>query len=129
MRKNRRAEGGFMESMAAVMVVCIALTLFMALLPSVLKDDGGGETIPPDILNGVSVADGGIMFEGGAEHTAKGFGYGSMTLKVIVTGTPDVYDVTVGTPGGDDMMHRSGTTMMRVDGRLMSVGYEMAVWM
>ena len=128
MRLNKKGEGGFVEAIAAVMVVTVALTLFMALLPSVMNDDANEREIPRDVLNGLYVSEGKLCCDSDLKETVSAMGYSAMTLKVWKFGTTDEYTMTSGIPNGDDIVHRSGTMPMRVDGRTVNVGYEMAVW-
>jgi len=116
-----------MESMMAVMVVTVALTLFIAILPSMISENETREEIPKDILNNLSVSDGKIN-SNNLERVIEDRGYTAMSLKIVVTGTSDVYEAKNGTPNGDDIIHQSGTMVMNVDGCMRNVEYEMAVW-
>ena len=116
-----------MESMMAVMVVTVALTLFIAILPSMMTENETNEEIPKDVLNDVSISDGKID-SGNLEKVVESKGFVAVTLKIRVIGVSESYEVRKGTPQGDDIIHQSGTIVMDVNGCMRNVEYEMAVW-
>jgi len=116
-----------MESMMAVMVVTIALTLFVAILPSMIAEDYINEEIPEDILNNLSISDNKVDSDD-LERVVEEKGFIAMTLKIRVTGTSESYEISKGTPKGDDILHQSGTLLMNVNGCIRNIEYEMAVW-
>jgi hypothetical protein len=134
MKLNKKAEGGFMESVLAVMAVVITLTAFLSFLSLSLSDEHEAETdIPANILDNVRIVDGSIEadIEGKMNETVERYGYGGM--KVILSISNSIYNtsltVGVGSFDTDVVMSKNGTmTVETNDGRTVPVNYSMAVF-
>jgi len=135
MRPNGKGEGGFMESMLAVMIVVISLTAFLSFLAFSTSHEHEKEAdIPADILNGVRIAGGNIEadIEDGMTSTIARYGYKGM--KVILSTADPLFDssltITEGSCDSDVIRSRGGTIIVRSDeGRSVPVNYSMAVWL
>ncbi|MCL2786645.1 MAG: hypothetical protein FWD81_05460 [Methanomassiliicoccaceae archaeon] len=135
MKLNRKGEGGFMESMLAVMVVVISLTAFLSFLPfSMSVEDYVDHDIRSDILDGVRISGGKIETEIGEriEETMIRYGYEGMTIILSVSDGIYGSEVTfsAGSRDSDNIVSKNGTITVRADdGRSVPVKYSMAVWL
>ena len=134
MKLNKKAEGGFMEAVLAVMAVVITLTAFLSFLSISLSDDHEAETeISLNILDDVRIVDGNIEadIEDKMNETVERYGYGGM--KVVLSISNGIYDssltIGVGEFDSDVAASKNGTVTVRTDdGRTVPVSYSMAVF-
>jgi len=133
MKLNNKGEGGFMESMAALMIVIISLTAFISFLAfSISQESTTDNEIPLNILNDVRIVNGEI--EADIEEkmlvSVETNGYAGMRVILSAAG---IYDssktLNVGRQDSDAVNTRAGTIIVRTDdGRSVPVNYTMAVW-
>ncbi len=132
---NRRGEGGFMEAIAAVMVVTVSLTAFMGLLVNVAVNDSGPGTddIGTDYISSLTVVDGKIV---GDIHDDIAFisekhGIDFIEVKVRLIGdvVSDSFYDCFGKGRTDNVSSRYGTLTMKADGgRVLDASYEVIYW-
>jgi len=128
MRLNKKGEGGFMESIVVMMVVIVALTAFLAILPSAFNDDKDQDTIPTGFLNGISIEDSEICCSTDIEKTMRDGGFSAMRLVIITIGIDGTYELFFGERNSDDMTYTSGTILIDAGGRKINAEYNLAVW-
>jgi Tfp pilus assembly protein PilV len=134
MRLNKKGEGGYMESMLAVMVVVISLTAFLSFLAYSSSQHSEKEAeMPSDILDDVRIINGQIEadIEGKMANAIERYGYEGM--RVILSVSDGIYDskltVSVGSHDSDVILSKNGSMIVRSDdGRSVAVTYSMAVW-
>jgi Tfp pilus assembly protein PilV len=134
MRYGGKGEGGFIESMMAVMVVIIALTAFLSLLAySTSYDNEKDISIPANMFNDVCVVNGSIEapLENRMNDLAERNGY--LGITVMLSTADPLYDsaitITVGSSDADRIWSGNGTIIAGTDdGRSVPVKYSMAVW-
>ncbi|MDR0198291.1 MAG: hypothetical protein LBI08_00925 [Methanomassiliicoccaceae archaeon] len=134
MRLNEKGEGGFTESIVAVMVVVISLTAFLSFLAfSVSHDTERGTEIPLDLLNEVYIVNGNIVADIGPRMVVVAETYGFAGMRVTLTTADSTYDssltLNVGHQDTDNIRTVGGTIIVRADdGRSVPVNYWVAVW-
>jgi len=134
MRRGNKGEGGFIESMMAVLVVIVALTAFLSLLAhSTSYDDEKDISIPVNMFNDIRIVNGNIEapLEDRMNDLTERFGYRGITV-MLSTADP-LYDsaimITVGSSDAERIWSKSGTLIAGTDdGRSVPVKYSMAVW-
>ena len=134
MRLNRKGEGGFMESVLAVMVVVISLTAFLSFLAlSVSQDHDGDPFIPNDLLDDVRIVGGCIEadLEDRMYCVIERYGYDGM--KIILEISDGIYHSSLtqsaGSCDSDRIFSKNGLISVRTDdGRSVPVRYSVAVW-
>ena len=134
MIKNKKGEGGFMEAMAAFMVVTVAMTSFLGMLTySQLGSSDLKDSVGDDLLEG-------LMLEGDEitgwddrrlDTFAERNGYNCARITIIVAG--DLCDASleraVGEIEGDNVGSISGNfTISSDDGRTFAASYEVVYW-
>ena len=128
MRMDRRAIGGFMETMAAMMIVTVALSAFMTVLVYTSVQEEIHKEISTDFLGMLTVTDEGIVGidDDFANDEAIRKGYASMTIYVSTAGDVDRHTLFVGTEtDGKDQMIKNGNIMLyRSDGTRCAAVYE-----
>lgn len=125
MRIGKKGEGGFAESMVALMAVIVTLMMFMAILPSAFMDDDDDDISVPGPM---SVIDGTLVMNN-AEAAVEENGWIAMSVTVTVIGTDMTFTATFGEPPSYDPRILSGTAILGMDdGRRMNSEYRMAVW-
>jgi uncharacterized membrane protein len=133
MKLGRRGEGGFMESILAMMVIVITLTVFLSFLAfSTSPHHEKGTEIPADIFDDVRIVNGNIEADIGEMMTDTIERYGYRGMRVILTAT-GMYDSSItlnaGTNDSDNIFSKNGTIIVRSDdGRSVPVNYSVAVW-
>jgi hypothetical protein len=132
---NKRGEGGFMESMVAVMIVVLSLTAFLSFLAFSLSEDTGAErdVMPLDILNDVRIVDGNVEADIEDKMNTAVRMYGLVGMRVILSADDGIYDskltVNAGSQDSDNIRTETGTIIVKADtGRYVPVNYLMAVW-
>ena len=135
MKMNSKGEGGFMESMVAVVVVIISLTAFLSFLAFSVSHDSEKEAeIPLEMLSGVRIAGGSIEADGMEERmTAAIERHGYIGMRVILSATDGIFDSKVTFNAGiqdSDIIRSGGGTIIvpADDGRSVPVNYTVAVW-
>jgi len=132
MRMGKNAEGGFMEAVAAMMVVTVALSVFLGALAVAGSQEQAVPDICTDYLKNLSVSDGAVVGEVTYEMEAqKDFaGLSCIRLRAHVAGGSEVYERTAGSPTEGDVLCETGSILLRDDrGRSVPVVYEVAVWL
>lgn len=122
-----------MESILAVMVIVITLTVFLSFLAFSTSQHHERETeIPTDIFDDVRIVNGNIKadLENVMIDTIERYGYRGMRIILTATG---IYDssitLNVGTNDSDTIRSKNGTIVIRSDdGRSVPVNYSVAVW-
>ena len=134
MRLNSRGEGGFTESMVAVMIVVISLTAFVSFLAFSLSP-GAERTadVPTDFLNFVHIVNGNIEADIEDRMIASAELYGFAGMRVDLSAADGTYDsvLTLNVGHQDtDVIHTKGGTIVVKDGngRSVPVNYSVAVW-
>lgn len=132
MRMGKNAEGGFMEAVAAMMVVTVALSMFLSVVATTGSQENGVPEIRTDYLDDLSVSDGAVV--GDVSHdmeVQKDFaGFSCIRLRAHVAGGTEVYEITAGTPTEGDVLCETGIILLKDDkGRSVPVVYEVAVWL
>jgi len=133
MKLNNRGEGGFIESMMAVMIVIITLTAFISLLAFSTSYHNEKEVgVPSDMFDDVRIVNGEIdaPIEERMRDAAERYGYSGITV-ILRTADP-LHDSAVTISVGSDtdrIWSKSGTIIVATDeGRSVPVNYSMAVW-
>ncbi|MDR0778881.1 MAG: hypothetical protein LBE48_05555 [Methanomassiliicoccaceae archaeon] len=134
MRLNRRGEGGFIESVIAVMAIIITLTVFLSFLAfSTSQYDEREKEMPMSILDDVKIISGNIEadIEGTMDEIIGRYGYTGMR---VILSAASIYDSSVtfsaGKNDSDKIISKNGTIIVRSDdGRSVPVNYSMAVWL
>jgi len=132
MRMRKNAEGGFMEAVAAMMVVTVALSLFLGVLGNADLSEQRTPDIRTDYIGMLSVSDGIVVGDVSAEmEIQKDFaGFSCIRLRAHVAGETHVYELTAGTPTDGDVLCETGSMLLKDDmGRRVPVIYEVAVWL
>ncbi|MDR0791004.1 MAG: hypothetical protein LBE47_00515 [Methanomassiliicoccaceae archaeon] len=134
MKLNGKGEGGFMESVIAVMVVVITLTAFLSFLAFFTSHNNDKDIDIPatDIFDHVSIVNGSIeadIYDIMTEMIER-YGYRGMRVTLSTSG---IYDssltMNAGTNDSDIILSKNGTIVVRSDdGRSVPVNYSMAVW-
>ena len=136
MKLNKKAEGGFTESIVAVIAVVITLTAFLSFLAVSLSHNDTTEPkgIPGDLFHDVRIVNGNI--DADIEHRMISVkelnGYEGM--KVVLSISDGIYDsevtVSVGYFDSETIHSWVGTITVRTDdGRSVPVNYVTAVWL
>jgi len=131
---NKKGEGGFPESVAAVMIVVISLTAFLSLLSfSVSIQIEKEADIPLDMLNPVCIVNGCIEADVEQCMTEMMERYGYLGMRLTLSAAGAMYDseliVSVGTRDHGDIRSKGGTIIVSSDGgRSVPVNYSVAVW-
>jgi hypothetical protein len=134
MKMNKSGEGGFMESMIALIIVIISLTAFLSLLAFSFSHDTGGEIeMPLNVLDDVRIVNGNIEADIDEKMATALETHGLAGMRVVLSVSDGIYHSEVtfnaGRRDGDLIHTRTGTIMIRSDdGRCVPVGYIMAVW-
>ncbi|MDR0334904.1 MAG: hypothetical protein LBH69_03360 [Methanomassiliicoccaceae archaeon] len=134
MNINKRGEGGFMESMIAVMIVVISLTAFLSFLAFSLSHDTEKATeVPTEFLSGVRIANGNIEADIEDRMIAAAELHGFIGMRVTLSAVDGIYDskltLDVGHQDSDVIHTKGGTIVVRTDdGRSVPVNYSVAVW-
>ncbi|MCL2608162.1 MAG: hypothetical protein FWD92_06395 [Methanomassiliicoccaceae archaeon] len=131
---SKKGEGGFMESMVAVMIVVISLTAFLSFLSFSTSVQVEKEAdIPLDLLDNVCIINGQIEadVEQRMIEITERYGYKGMYLRLSTAGA--MYDseliISVGTCDHGIIRSKGGTIIAGSDGgRSVPVNYSMAVW-
>jgi hypothetical protein len=133
MKLNRKGEGGFMESIIAVMVIVISLTAFLSFLAfSVSHEVEREPDVPTEVIGGVRIVSG--MIETDAEGNIVGMiergRYQGMRLTLSVNGIyNDRVTLSAGSFDSDNIVSRTGSVIAETDGgRRVPVQYSLAVW-
>jgi hypothetical protein len=132
MRLDGKGEGGFMESILAVMIIVITLTAFLSFLAFSTSHHHEREpVVPTDMLDDVRIVNGKIDadIEAAMIDIIERYGYRGMR----VTLTSEIYGssltVNVGTNDSETILSKNGTIIIRSDdGRSVPVSYSVAVW-
>lgn len=134
MKLNKKGEGGFMEAMAAVMVVTIALTSFMGLLAySELPTTEKSVEIDTTFLNSLKIDDGVIVgdIHDELQYIADTNGIETITVNVKIVGNIalSTFTDTYGENRTTDVVSRTGTIYLDADdGRTFIASYEVICW-
>lgn len=118
MIKDKRGVGGFMESMVAMMVVTIALSMFMTAFAYTNTGDCEVHDVSTDFLGSLSIEDGTIigLDEDYLVEESERKGYRSMTVSIKVAGDLMDIELSSGTrTDGCDQIIRNGTFMLPSD--------------
>ena len=135
MKLNSKGEGGFMESMIAVMIVVISLTAFLSFLAFSLSQDNAEERndMPLELLNDVRIVNGKIEADIEDRMDAAVRMYGFEGMRIILSAADSRYDtqltLNAGYQDSDTIRSKGGVIVVRTDdGRSVPVNYTMAVW-
>jgi hypothetical protein len=135
MMLSKKAEGGFMESIVAVIAVVITLTAFLSFLAVSLSHNDAIERdiMPADLLNDVRIVNGTIETDIEQKMIVASELNGYQGMRVILSVADGTYDssltVNVGSFDSDIIRSRSGTFIVKSnDGRSVPVNFVMAVW-
>lgn len=136
MKMNRKAVGGFMEAIVAMMVVCVALTAFMGLLAYTQIQEGTAE---PDfsecICDNIGFTDGAITFdESDLLKMIERYDLGKVSVIIgMHTASGDIkFCETYGIneeQTADNIHSERGISVLRCDdGTSYTVSYEVGYW-
>jgi hypothetical protein len=132
MRMGKNAEGGFMEAIAAMMVVTVALSMFLGVIATAGSQEQSIPEIRTDYLDKLSVSDGAVVGDVSydMEMQMDFAGFSCIRLRAHVAGGGEVYERTAGTPSEGDVLCETGSILLKDDkGRSVPVVYEVAVWL
>ena len=135
MKLNGKGEGGFMESMLAVMIVIISLTAFLSFLAFSTSYEHEKEAeIPTDILSDVIIVDGNIEADVEDRMTAMMERHGYKGMKLLLSTADTIFDssltINAGSFESDVIRSKGGTIIVKADdGRSVPVNYSVAVWL
>ncbi len=131
MRMDRRAEGSFMETMAAMMVVTIALTVFMTVFAYSLQSDTREQTISTDFVDSLRIEDGEIVGvdESYISEECTRRGYSSMVITVETAGDVCRTGLRLGESLETDFTYVKGTVDIPCDdGTVVVANYEVVAF-
>lgn len=133
MRNDRKGIGGLMESMSALMIVIITLTVFMGMLAyiqtgsTIVDGDDVGFVEKLEIRDGEIVGD----IHDDIIHLTESNGYSMTVVNVKVMGdiSERSFSDSFGTERTDNVKVHSGTFDIRSDdGRSLLARYEVVIW-
>ena len=133
MKLGIKGEGGFTESILAMMVVIISLTAFLSFLAFSLPDEMENDPeIPLDVLSDVRIIKGNIEadIEEKMREAIERYGFRGMRINLSVH---VIYEsqltMSAGSFDSDVILSKSGTLIAGSDdGRSVPVRWSMAVW-
>ena len=129
---GKNAEGGFMEAIAAMMIVTVALSMFLGVIATAGSQEQSIPEIRTDYLDKLSVSDGAVVGDVSydMEMQMDFAGFSCIRLRAHVAGGGEVYERTAGTPSEGDVLCETGSILLKDDkGRSVPVVYEVAVWL
>ncbi|MCL2712458.1 MAG: hypothetical protein FWD37_04205 [Methanomassiliicoccaceae archaeon] len=134
MKLNKKGEGGFMESIVAVMVIVISLTAFLSFLAFSTSQSLEKEAdVPTELLSGISIVNGSIETDAKEKimNIMERNSYRGVRFTLSLDG---IYDDSVifsaGTFDSDVIISRTGSLIAPSDdGRHVPVRYSLAVWL
>ncbi len=131
MRMDRRAEGSFAETMMAMMVVTVALTVFMTVFACSLGTDDREQTISTDFTRSLRYEDGEItgVDETYVREECTRRGYSSMVIRVETAGDINHACLLLGEPYDSDFSFVRGTVSIPCgDGTVVAANYEVVAF-
>ena len=131
MRMDKRAEGSFAETMMAMMVVTVALTVFMSVFAYSLSTDDGEQRISTDFLDSLRVEDGEItgVDESYVQEECVRKGYASMVIRIETAGDINKASLSLGESSDSDFTFVRGTAAIPCDdGTTVLASYEVVAF-
>ncbi len=131
MRMDKRAEGSFAETMMAMMVVTVALTVFMSVFAYSLSTDEEEQRISTDFLDSLRVEDGEItgIDESYVQEECVRKGYTSMVIRIETAGDINKASLSLGGSSDSDFTFVRGTTSIPCDdGTTVLASYEVVAF-
>ena len=131
MRMDKRAEGSFAETMMAMMVVTVALTVFMSVFAYSLSTDDGEQRISTDFLDSLRVEDGEITGadESYVQEECVRKGYTSMVIRIETAGDINRASLSLGESSDSDFTFVRGTAAIPCDdGTTVLASYEVVAF-
>ncbi len=131
MRMDRKAEGSFAETMVAMMVVTIALTVFMTVFAYSLQSDDREQPISTDFTESLRIVDGDIVGidESYVDEECTRRGYSSMVITIETAGDFNHASLLLGNPSDSDFTYVSGMTEIPCDdGSVVAARYEVVAF-
>jgi hypothetical protein len=134
MTMDRRAEGDFMEAIAAMMVVTVSLTVFMGLLSAIDCDDtDDGPDVDAGFVKDLRITDGEIVGETHDDlvYLLQRERLSRISVTVRIVGSVDgiAYSDSCGDTLTDNVLAKNGTIMLDSDdGRRLAASYEVVYW-
>ena len=131
MRMDKRAEGSFAETMMAMMVVTIALTVFMAVFAYSLSSEDEESRISTDFTDSLYVEDGQIkgLDESYIQEECVRKGYSSMVIRVETAGEYNHASLSLGESCDSDFSYMKGTVSLPCDdGTTVLANYEVVAF-
>ena len=134
MKMNNKAEGGFMEAMAAVMIITVTLTAFIGLLTyTSISDTGETIEIETSYLNKLSIKNekivGDIQNDLQEQVDINEYEFIRLTVKIIGLVSDDIFIIYAGEKMTNNVASETGTIILQSDdGRRLAASYEMVVW-
>ncbi len=131
MRMDRKAEGSFAETMVAMMVVTIALTVFMTVFAYSLQSDTREQTVSTDFADSLRIEGGEIVGVDGSyvEDECTRRGYSSMLITIETAGDVNGARLVLGRSIDSDFTYVRGTADVPCDdGSVVIVNYEVVAF-
>lgn len=134
MKMNNKAESGFMEAMAAVMIVTVTLTAFIGLLTyTSISDTSETIDIETAYLNKLSIKSekivGNIQNDLQEQVDINEYKSIRLTVKIIGLVSDDTFIISAGEKTTNNVASKTGTiTLQSDDGRRLAASYEVVVW-
>ena len=131
---NNKAESGFMEAMAAVMIVTVTLTAFIGLLTyTSISDTSETIDIETAYLNKLSIKSekivGNIQNDLQEQVDINEYKSIRLTVKIIGLVSDDTFIISAGEKTTNNVASKTGTiTLQSDDGRRLAASYEVVVW-
>lgn len=131
MKNDRKAIGGFMESMVAVMAVTVALTVFIGMFAYVQFNENQIDADDYRFAEKLYLENGKITGDVREDliYLAETNGYSMVELKVSAVGTDLEFYDSFGETKTENVRTQEGTfTLNSDDGRKLVAKYEVVMW-
>lgn len=131
MRMDRKAEGSFAETMMAMMIVTVALTVFMTVFAYSLNTEDREQPISTDFTHSLRYEDGEIVGidESYVEEECTRRGYSSMVIRIEIAGSMNSASLLLGSPSESDFSFVRGTVCIPCDdGTTVAANYEVVAF-
>ncbi len=131
MRMDRRAEGSFAETMVAMMVVTVALTVFMTVFAYSLQTEDRELPISTDFTESLRIEDGNIVGidESYINEECTRRGYSSMVISIETAGDVNRACLLLGHSTDSDFSYVRGTVDIPCDDGTVVIGnYEVVAF-
>ena len=131
MRMDRKAEGSFAETMMAMMIVTVALTVFMTVFAYSLNTEDREQPISTDFTHSLRYEDGEIIGidESYVEEECTRRGYSSMVIRIEIAGSMNSASLLLGSLSESDFSFVRGTVCIPCDdGTTVAANYEVVAF-